>query len=769
MFRSTLSRGASAGALTFALSFQALAQQTLPTIEVGARQGANAHPGSHGRGNGRAAPGAAGQAASNGNGASSAAPKTDPKAYAVQESSTALKTDTPILQTPFSVQVVPQQVLQDQQATRVEDAVKNVSGVQLPWTGGQYQDFIIRGFGTNNTRYRNGIRLPANNFDLANVNRIEVLKGPAAMLYGRTEPGGMVNVVTFQPQAAPSYYFQQQFGNYDYYRTTLGATGSATPDGSLLYRFDGSYWNAGSFRDFISNERVFLAPSVTWKPTPDDDFNINIEYQHDVSVGDNGIPAIYGGIANVPINRNYSNPGFGKDPIDSRLIDGSWTHRFNESWKLHSGAVVNWIDYTFHDNPVAYFQFALEDTPNPAVRRGIYFEDFHRRAITAYSDLTGKFDTGPLHHDVLLGGNYFAQRLNNKGYFGLNALFDPVNPENWFTLVNLYNPIYPALPFGYFDARRKFAPNDYGLNKDEWASIYFHDQVSFGDWVHLLGGGRYDWSVATQGVSTIFPSLPVTAADTSIRRTDRFSPKAGIVFTPLPWISVYGSYAEGFGSNNFGRSATGTVLPPETSYQWEWGVKSELFDKRVLATIAFYELTKQNVAVLAGDGVSFDAIGAARSRGVEFDFAGRVTDALSLIVSYAYTDARYTKTALGDDHLGRHLPGAAPSAGSIWAKYDFQQPELRGLSVGAGVYAASDRAGDKGYSTYYYSLPAYARVDLMAAYKFDYFGKRLTAQLNINNVNNVKYFAPCLPYNCSKAFNGVGEPLIVKGALRVEF
>jgi iron complex outermembrane receptor protein len=741
MLHAFLSRGVCAGALTLALSTLAFGQEALPTIDIGAANG------------GRAARGAG------------AAPKQDPTAYSVANSSTALKTDTPILKTPYSVQVVPQQVLIDQQATRVEDAVKNVSGVQLPWTGGQYQDFVIRGFGTNNTRFRNGVRLSPSNFDLANVERIEVLKGPAAMLYGRTEPGGMVNVVTRRPQETPSYHLQQQFGNYDYYRTTFGATGKLDEQGSLLYRFDGSYANAGSFRDFVSTERVFLAPSVIFAPTQEDELKLDFEYQHDTTPYDNGIPAIYGHVADVPISRNYANPGFGRDRIDRRFVDFSWTHRFDENWKAKSGVAFDWNDLTALENPVAYFQFALEGAPVPAVRRGIYFEDFSRRNNTAYADLTGRFETGPLTHDVFVGGNYFVHRTNNRGYFGLNAFSDPLLPANWFTLVSLYNPVYPALPFAYFDARRTGAPNDWGVNKDEWASIYFQDQIGFGDFVHLMGGGRYDWTTSTTGFST----RPVVSADMSILQVSRFSPKAGVVFTPLPFLSVYGSYSEGLGSNNFGRSASGGVLAPETSRQWEWGVKSELFDKRVMASLAFFELTKQNVAVATGEGSAVATVGEARSRGVELDIAGKIADALSVIVTYAYTDARYTKTAVGDDHLGRHLPGAAPSAGSLWAKYEFQQPELRGLSVGAGVFAASDRAGDKSYSNYYYTLPAYARVDLMAAYKFDYLGKPVTAQLNIDNVNNVRYFAPCLPYNCAKAFNAVGAPLTVKGALRVDF
>jgi iron complex outermembrane receptor protein len=741
MTHAFLSRGVAAGALTLALSSLAFGQEALPTIDIGAEGG-------------RQAARRAG-----------AEPKGDPTAYSATNSSTAMKTDTPILKTPYSVQVVPQQVIVDQQATRVEDAVKNVSGVQLPWNGGQYQDFVIRGFGTRNTRFRNGVRIGPSNFDMANVDRIEVLKGPAAMLYGRTEPGGMINVVTRRPQATPSYHLQQQFGNYDYYRTTFGATGQLDEQGSLLYRFDGSYLNAGSFRDFIDNERVFLAPSVIFAPTQEDELKLDFEYQRDIAPYDNGIPAIYGHIADVPINRNYTNPGFGNDGLDRRLVDFSWTHRFDENWKAKSGVVFDWLDHKVDENPVAYFQFALEGARDPSVRRGIYFEQFARRSSTAYADLTGRFETGPLTHDVLLGGNYFVYRSNNRGYWSLNAFSDPLLPANWFTSVSLYNPVYPALPFAYFDARRTAAPNDWGVNKDEWASIYFQDQISFGDILHLMGGGRYDWTTSTTGAS----AMPVVSADMSLLQVSRFSPKAGVVLTPLPFLSVYGSYSEGLGSNNFGRSATGGALAPETSQQWEWGVKSELFDKRVTASIAFYELTKQNVAVLAGEGSALDTVGEARSRGVELDVAGKVTDALSLIATYAYTDARYTKTAVGDDHLGRHLPGAAPSAGSLWVKYEFQQPELRGLGVGAGVFAASDRAGDKSYSNYYYTLPAYARVDLMAAYKFDYLGHKVTAQLNIDNVNNVRYFATCLPYNCAKAYSGVGAPLTVKGALRVDF
>ncbi|MGH8614869.1 MAG: TonB-dependent siderophore receptor [Gammaproteobacteria bacterium] len=187
--------------------------------------------------------------------------------YTVPNASTATKTDTPIMETPVSIQVVPRQVLQDQQAIRIEDAVKNVSGVQTSFNYGteNYPDFFIRGFNTNATVFRNGFRAYGD-FGTANLERIEVLKGPASVLYGRIEPGGLINLVNKRPLFSPYYSIQQQFGSYDLYRTTIDATGPLLSDSSLAYRFNLEYLDKNSFRDFVSTERIFVAPSLTWPP-----------------------------------------------------------------------------------------------------------------------------------------------------------------------------------------------------------------------------------------------------------------------------------------------------------------------------------------------------------------------------------------------------------------------------------------------------------------------------------------------------------------------
>ncbi|SJM90081.1 TonB-dependent siderophore receptor [Crenothrix polyspora] len=703
------------------------------------------------------------------------------KSYTAYSASTATKTDTPLMQTPVSVQVVPQAVLRDQQATRLQDAVKNVSGVQQTLgSGGQYEDFVIRGFGSgvDYSRFRNGIRLPAMTFDLANIEQVEVLKGPAAMLYGRIEPGGMVNVVTRKPQSTPYYSLQQQFGSYDLYRTNLDATGALNADGTLNYRFDLGYTTRNSFRDFVSQERVFVAPSLHWRATPDTDFNLGVEYSHeDPSRADTGLPAIGKRVANLPINRNYSQPDpFNNDTIESTLVDFNWSHKFNDNWKFTNGVVANLVEYNFRDTPVAYVQTNLEGVANPSVRRGLYFEDFNRDTYTAYFNLNGKFDTFGVKHNVLLGGDYYEQENKNQGFFGLNYAiqhnFADADAMKYFTFVDLNKPNYNQFPFTFnqLDNLRKNTPNDFGLFKSAWYGLYFQDQLSFfDDKLHILGGGRFDWARQSQGTSFNQNITMSTSKD------DHFSPRVGILYQPWKWLSVYGNYVESFGINNV--LSTGAPLPPELSEQFEAGVKTEWLDGRLTASLAYFNLTKNNIAKQI-DTNRYETIGAARSQGIELDINGQLTDALSLVATYAYTDARITKdfaltfddngkiTGSNNGNQGKRLPNVGEHSGSTWLKYAFQDSAMKGLSVGVGAFFASQRQGDSENS---YQLPGYVRADTYAAYTMNVGKSRLTAQLNVNNVFDKRYYFAGQPYNTSKAFNMVADPLTFMGSLRLEY
>ncbi|MBS4052669.1 MAG: TonB-dependent receptor, partial [Methylomonas sp.] len=257
--------------------------------------------------------------------------------YAVTNATTATKTDTPLMETPVSIQVIPKGVLADKQSMTLPEAVNgHVSGV-LGRTGGGflYDNFIIRGLAGSGfgDAYRNGLFNRQDIYDIANIERIEILKGPAAVLYGRIEPGGLVNYVTKKPLDTPYYSLQQQFGSYDQYRTLVDATGPIDDDKTLLYRLNGSYTDNESFRDFVGNRRFFVAPSLTWRPNDRFESNLELEYKHDDFNADSGIPAIGDRPAPIPFDRSLKD-GFQRQTVESTLVGFDWTYRFNNDWKL---------------------------------------------------------------------------------------------------------------------------------------------------------------------------------------------------------------------------------------------------------------------------------------------------------------------------------------------------------------------------------------------------------------------------------------------------
>jgi iron complex outermembrane receptor protein len=657
--------------------------------------------------------------------------------YARRNASTATKTDTPIMETPVSIQVVPQQVLKDQQAYRIQDAVKNVSGVQQRFSTGGNDRFIVRGFDLGEIQYRNGIRLSNLNFDLANVQQVEVLKGPASVLYGRTEPGGLINIVTKRPLSQPYYSIEQRFGSYDYYRTQLDATGSITKDGSLLYGFDLSYLNSDSFRDFISSERIFVAPSLSWRPSEDTEVNLTLEYLNYEFGYDSGIPALGKRVAPIPISRNFGQPGLGLTDIqENTLVDFNWSHRFSDNWKFRNGVLWSHSNFRFNDIYASSGASIIDNRVNREAWFGHADADLH----TVYATLNGKFDTWGVAHDVLVGGEYY--------YFERSELDRVVRAID---TIDIFNPVYT-----FIDVDKQIlsqTPNTKIVQDDSWFGIYFQDQLTLWNDLHIMGGGRYDWATVTSGYGN------PDGFNAETLRDSKFSPRVGVDYRPVEWLSLYGHWVESFGTNN-GRSSTGKPFQPQTAAQYEGGVKTEFFDGRLTASVAYFHLTKNNLVTNDPNDRRFQvAIGEARSRGVEVDIAGQIIDGLSLITTYAYTDTEVTKDFSG--RRGKRLPYVPLHSGSIWLKYDFQQEPLDGLSVGGGVYLADRRFGDVDNSFY---DPGYARVDLYAAYRYRIGPTHLTAQVNLNNVTDTEYFIMR-----SRANNQPAEPLTVLGSLRLEY
>ncbi|QSA96565.1 TonB-dependent receptor [Methylococcus sp. EFPC2] len=656
--------------------------------------------------------------------------------YNRPNASTATKTDTPIMETPFSVQVVPKQVLDDQQAVRVEKALQNVSGVTPSNANGGGQDaYVIRGFFTQ-TIYRDGVQIPdlqsgpTTKRETANVERVEVLKGPGSLLFGRAEPGGIINLVTKQPLTIPFYSLQQQFGSFDFYRTTVDATGPVTKDDTLLYRFNLAYENAGSFRDFHDgNERIFFAPVLTWNISPRTKATLEYEFQHVDERLDNGVPPLGNRPAPVPRERSIQDAVLNRNVIDRNYLGFHWSHAFNEQWTLSQRFGMDLID-----QPVLAGSYVgSELSPDGTFVRPFYSYPSKSDRYYTSLNLTGKFSTWDLKHTLLIGGDYYRMDDRVDGH-------DIDGPD-----FNVFNPVY-------LTQAPQFGPTTYPVNlTTSWHGVYFQDQIELPYHVFALGGFRYDSADIHDNLS-----------NTRTNGDTRVSPRGGLVWRPIPELSLYGSYTENFGASN-GIDADGQGLPPQTAQQWETGIKTELWGGRLTGTLAYFDLIKQHLTVAdPANPVRSRAIGEAESRGLEFDLAGEILPGWRLIGSYSYLPfAKITDDGAGAKE-GNRLFLAPRNAGSLWSTYEFQYGELRGLKFGAGLRAVGQREGNPENS---FELPGYTTVNLMASYGINVGPSKVLLQLNVDNLIDKNYFL-----NTNSGSHILpGAPRTFLGSVRVDF
>jgi len=664
--------------------------------------------------------------------------------YRRSNASTATKTDTPIMETPVNIQVIPQAVLKDQQAIRIEQALQNASGVYKQQAESA-EAFNIRGF-TTFDYYRDGVRnqsaiTQAGDRETANLERIEILKGPAAILFGRIEPGGLINLVTKKPLEQAYYSLQQQFGSFDLYRTTLDATGPVTENKDLLYRFNLAYEDKGSFREFVNNDRIFVAPVVKWNVSDQTQVTFEMEYKHAKESTDFGIPAQGNRPVNIPRERNLGEP-FTFSESDEILLGFNWSHEFNDRWKIQHKFNTTFTNEN-DDVVIGNDGVALGDTSFSRFFAG--FRDNKTQSYVNSLDLTGHFDTLGLQHTVLFGGDYYI--FHNTG-----LIIDNFN----FPSIDINNPIHSGLPIS--------DPND-DFNfetSEEWYGLYFQDQIKLPQNVHLLAGFRYD----SARINFLNTFAGVTTSNQRVE--DAIKPRVGLLWQPLPELSFYGNYVENFGvPNAFSSGPGGSALGPETAQQWETGIKTELFDGRLTSTLSWYQLTKQNIAISSSDPLAAqrgesEAVGEVRNSGIELDIAGEILPGWQIISSYSYIDSEITKQ--NDGTQGNRFHDVPKHGGSIWNTYQIQTGELQGLKVGAGLVARGQREGNNQND---FQMPGYALVNMMAGYQFKVGKSKITAQFNVDNLLDKKYFPSSIGFG--RARIDVGAPRTFLGSIRIEY
>jgi iron complex outermembrane receptor protein len=701
--------------------------------------------------------------------------------YSVVDSRAATKTKLPILDTPRSVQVIPRRVLEDNQVLNVQEAVKFVSGVQ---TGSLvfYDQFQIRGFATSGNTFRNGLKLftTSGTEDVAFVDRVEIVKGPTAMLYGRIQPGGLVNFVTKKPQAESAYSVQEQFGSWGLSRTTVDATGPLDDQKSLLYRVIGVFDHADDFVDFRHRDNGAASATLAWSPTTQFESNIQLEYYNNntTNKGFNGqqvpalakfypVPGVVGRPADLPRHWTQNDPGmYGNfpDKVERILVAANWTYRFDESWKI-----TNRFHYNHTNENLEYFYQNSFDLSTWNMVRQLSFEHRYRDTYALNLDVNGEFMTGPLKHGLLLGFDYYDFHTVSRGDDRYNG-----NTPGAVPMFNVFAPVYGGIAWPILRAEHALAAgNILYRQKQQDVGYYIQDDVSFDDKVHLLLGGRYDIAFdANSEIYGVFEESCFPGCDGHYNPpgkgnpTERkFSPNAGLLLKPTADISLYASYSESFAnSNSSARSFDNHVFKPEQARQYEMGAKARLFDGSITASVAAFDLRRTNV--LSGDPAhpNFSiASGEVRSRGVEFDIAGQATENISLIGSYTYDDAVIVKdTTIGlGAQLGNRFPGVPLHSGNFWAKYDTAPGLSEGWTFGAGFYAVGLRQGN---ATNSWALPGYVRFDAMLGYRTVVLSVPVEAQLNVVNLGDEKYFEAG-----AASFAYYGAPRTFVGSIKVKF
>ena len=687
--------------------------------------------------------------------------------YSVERASTATKTDTPISETPFSVEVVPHQVLDDQQAIHLQDVTRNVSGVQTNFGyGGLYEAFALRGFETNVT-LRDGERtaggIGRSSVDLANVEDVEVLKGPAAMLYGRLEPGGMINVITKKPLAASHYSLQQQFGSYNLFRTTLDATGAILQDGSLLYRAIYSYFNSDQFIVHGPHGRTqFAAPGVSWRPNQKLSMNFNLEYRDTDPLIANGIPAIGNRPANIPIDEYLGGDIGDRANVRRKVLGFNSSYQLNSAWRLRGAAAVTFDDIDFEQ----FFGGSLDETP------GATFGDFtnipwfdkrRSKGGNAVLDLTGNFRTAGIRHTLLVGTDYYQLDFSDRGF---------VNGWNPVDTMNIFHPVFGrTTAYGIHSALANTPPDWTSVGNTAWNGLYVQDQMRIWENVHLLLGGRYDWARAMAGSITLeYAPTGATLNDVAktAAREGKFSPQVGLLYQPISWLGLFGNYVNSLGtwgtSNVVAVDLNGHPLHAQRSSSYEGGAKVNAFKGRLNSTISAFSITKNHVAtrdLSSADPNALRDIGEAKSSGIEIDTTGQLTGRISVLGAYAFTRAKFTKDNNGLQ--GLWIANVPRHSGSLWLRGELIRDRL---SAGAGAFLRGQRQGDNENT---FQLPGYVTIDAYIASHFRWRHSRITPQVNFTNLLDKRYFLNTNVYDAYPRLGIMpGQPFSVTGSIRWE-
>lgn len=594
------------------------------------------------------------------------------------------------LDLPQAIQVIGNEIIFQQQSIRLSEVIKNANGVYVGSArGGAQESFWSRGYDMSaNNMFKNGFRFNSGSIpEVASLEKVEILKGSTALLYGNVAPGGILNMVTKMPSFKKGGEFTMQSGSYNFYKPSIDMYGPLNH--AIAYRFNGSYENSESFRNNVTRERYYVNPSLLFKMSNNTEITLQADYLSDDWTPDFGTGSIGKEIADVPRNAylgaKWSN-GNTKQATTSILVN----HQFNSNWKLNFNSSFQNFDRDWIGTE--RIQPATNGNWNRPLGRNKAVEQIFANQIS----FQGNFKTGNIKHQLFTG-------IDTENAYADAYTFRFFNPTTGTTIttydtVNIFDPSsYSEINEGAIPASEitrivNTETNRYG--------VYAQDLISFGEKFKALLGVRYSYQESKPITNNIAIN---TVTEETIRNDRAFSPKVGLIYQPTKNTSIFASYANSF-TPNTGVTIYNEAIKPSLIDQYEAGVKKEFWKGFLTTNVTLYHIVNSNLAQTA----EFDAngnvntntnvkslSGETTSKGIEIDFIYKPIDALNIIAGYSYNDMRYTKTtgATGSFIEGDRLARTPAHTANASFFYTVPSGALKNVSFGAIGNYIGNRVG----------------------------------------------------------------------------
>jgi iron complex outermembrane receptor protein len=666
--------------------------------------------------------------------------RKEKKGYLRAKVSTATKTDTPLNETAQSISVISNEQMEAQNVSNLSEALRYTPGVQSESFGFEPRTTFIklRGFdATESGLYKDGLKLVNPGFAVSyslepyGAERVEVPRGPSSVLYGQASAGGLVNYVSKRPQFDPFREIKFEAGTFNRFQGEFDFTDALNKDKTLAYRVTGLVRDSDTQVDFVKDNRIYIAPALTWKPTDKTTITFLAHYQKDQTHPSQRYPAegTLTGNPNgkIPTNRFTGEPGIDKYNREEFSIGYQLEHKFNEMLTVrqnaryyHNGLDVNSV-YT-----------AALQTDQRTISRYYYEIDSQLNGFSLDNQAQIKFDTGWLKHTFLAGVDFQHTHADYELPFGTASDLD------------IFNPVYGqgAVPVAYPYQHDKITQDQIGL--------YLQDQIKLDNWRVTLGG-RYDMADSK--------TLNRLTNEVSKQSDDAVTGRAALMYIADNGLSPYFSYARSFLPSIGTDSKTGKPFKPETAEQYEFGVKYQPKNQNSSVTVSYFNLTRQNF--LTTDPVTFGNVqrGEANSQGVELEGVASFDFGLNLTGSYSYLDAKVTKSSVAEE-VGEKLEYVPNHKAALWADYTVPNGVAQGFGIGGGTRYIGTSVGSNYAAKNDTKVAGYVLFDAAVHYNW----KNFEFAVNLQNMLDKEYVASAFDGSAS-----YGARRVVTGSIKYNF